>query len=258
MSTALITGASSGIGYDLAKVFAAHGHNLIITARNREALNKLADECASQFHVKIEILTKDLADPSTPQQIYDELQQKSLPIDILVNNAGFGTHGPFARSDLAGELRLVQVNVIAVMQLTRLFLPAMIERRAGKILNVASTAAYVPGPYMSSYYASKAFVLSQSVALAQELRSRGITVTALCPGPTRTAFQSRAGMDEVRLFSESAIMDSPAVARIAYQGLMRGKTIVVPGIQNKFVAVVSRLVPRTLLARAAGHLNKDR
>jgi short-subunit dehydrogenase len=135
----------------------------------------------------------------------------------------------------------------------------MIERRAGRILNVASTAAYVPGPYMASYYASKAFVLSHSVALAEEVRHRGVTVTALCPGPTRTAFQARAGMEEVKLFSSSfAIMDSPTVARLAYRGLMRGKTIVIPGIQNKFVAFASRLAPRTLLARAAGHLNKTR
>ncbi|HEX2973397.1 MAG TPA: SDR family oxidoreductase, partial [Tepidisphaeraceae bacterium] len=214
MSTALITGASSGIGYDLAKEFARHGHDLVVLARNREALDKLAQECTAQFQVKVQVLAKDLADPSTPEQVHNELQQRSLPIDILVNNAGFGTHGPFAQRDLAGEIQLVQVNVLAVMQLTRLLLPAMIERRSGRILNVASTAAYVPGPYMASYYASKAFVLSHSVALAEEVRHRGVTVTALCPGPTRTAFQSRAGMEEVKLFSSSfAIMDSPTVAR---------------------------------------------
>jgi short-subunit dehydrogenase len=256
MPTALVTGASSGIGYDLAKVLANHRHDLILVARGRDAMQRLRDECVTHFGIKAEVIVKDLADPAAPRQIYDELTGKSIAVDILVNNAGFGSHGPFAKSDLDNELNIVQVNVMSLMQLTRLFLPAMIQRRAGRILNVASTAAYVPGPYMSTYYATKAFVLSHSVALARELRRTGVTVTALCPGPTHTGFQIRAKMTASDLFRVGA-MSSMRVAEIGYAAMMKGKTIAIAGMHNRLGAIMSRLVPYTLLATIAGKLNGD-
>jgi uncharacterized protein len=256
MSTALITGASSGIGKDLVHLFAQDHHDLVLVARNREALEQLAATCRQQYGVAARVIAQDLLNADAPRQIYDAAIAGGPPVDFLVNNAGFGTHGPFVESDLARELELVQVNIAALIALTRLFLPAMIERQSGRIMNVSSMAAYVPGPYMSNYYASKAYVLSYSIALSYELRRTGVTVTVLCPGPTATDFQNRAGIAHARLFGRN-VMDSPTVARIGYQGMMRGKTIVVPGFKNRLSALFAPLAPRTLAARVAGKLNRD-
>jgi len=257
MPTALVTGASSGIGLDLAKLLAARGHHLVLVARNRDALEALASHCASRFRVNASVIVKDLSDPAAPQQIADQLDQKSTTIDILVNNAGFGIHGPFADTDPAAQRALIQVNITSLTELTRLLLPAMIRRRHGRILNVASTAAYVPGPFMSTYYASKAYVLSYSVALARELRPLGVTVTALCPGPTRTAFGQRAGMRDARLF-RLATMDSHTVAEAGYRALMTGKTIAIPGLLNQLGAALSRLTPYAISSRITALLNGER
>ncbi len=257
MATALITGASSGIGRDLAELFARDRHDLVLVARNREALEKLAAACRAEHGVAARVIAKDLAEASAAQEICDEVAAGGPPVDFLVNNAGFGTHGLFAESDLDRELQLVQVNIASLIALTRLFLPGMIERRSGRIMNVASMAAMVAGPYMSNYYASKAYVLSHSLALAHELRHAGVTVTALCPGPTSTDFQNRAGIAHAKLFG-SNVMDSSAVARMGYDGMMRGKPIVIPGMQNRLGAFFSRFAPRTLAARIAGNLNRDR
>jgi len=254
MSTVLITGASSGIGHDLAMVFAEHGHDLIITSRGLEPLQRLAAVCTRQFSVNVRVIAKDLADAAAPQQICDELAASSTAVDCLVNNAGFGSHGPFAQSNLDTELSILNVNVRALMQLTHLLLPQMIQRRHGRILNVASTAAYVPGPYMSTYYASKAFVLSHSVALNRELRRYGVTVTALCPGPTNTNFQQRAGMTASKLFRFGA-MSPLTVARFGYRAMMRGKMIAIPGLHNRLGAALSRLCPYWLSSIVTARLN---
>jgi short-subunit dehydrogenase len=256
MATALITGASSGIGRDLARLFAQDHHDVVLVARSREALEEVAEECRNRG-AQARVLVKDLADPAAPRQIYLALAAQALHVDFLVNNAGFGTHGLFAESDLNREVQLVQVNIVALISLTRLFLPGMRQRRSGRIMNVASMAAYVAGPYMSNYYASKAYVLSHTVALARELRHTGVTATALCPGPTNTDFQNRAGIAHAKLFA-SNVMDCPTVARIGYAGMMRGKTIIIPGWQNRLGAFLSGFSPRTLAARVAGGLNRDR
>ncbi len=233
--TALITGASTGIGYELSKCFAADRHDLVLVARQEPKLRQVAEELSGQFGVSAKIIAADLAKPDTPQKIVDEVNKDSLPIDYLVNNAGFGLGGKFVETELAVELDMMQVNMTALVHLTKLFLPGMLARKSGKIMNVASTAAFQPGPLMAVYYATKAFVLSFSEAIANELAGTGVTVTALCPGPTQSEFQQRAHIENTRLIKGKfmGLMTSEAVARIGYDGFMQGKRLVIPGLMNK-------------------------
>jgi uncharacterized protein len=246
-NTALITGASSGIGAALAHLFAQNGYDLVVVARGRQALQQLADSLTRAHGVAVTVLPKDLSEPHAPREIAAELRQQDLRIDVLVNNAGFATYGLFAETDLNAELEMMQVNMVALTHLTKLLLPGMIQRGDGKILNVASTAAFQPGPLMAVYYATKAYVLSLSEALSEELRGTGVSVTALCPGPTRSGFQARARMEYSKLV-RGTIMDVDTVARAGYRALMRGKTLVIPGMQNWVAAFVVRLLPRNLVA----------
>jgi short-subunit dehydrogenase len=221
-TTALITGASTGIGYELGKCFAADRHNLILIARQEARLRQVAAELSEQFSVSARVIVADLAKPDAPQKIADEIRQDSLQVDYLVNNAGFGLGGKFSETDLAAELEMMQVNMVALVHLTKLFLPAMVARRSGKIMNVASTAAFQPGPLMAVYYASKAFVLSFTEAIANELAGTGVTVTALCPGPTQSEFQRRAHIENTRLVKGKfmGMMTAETVAPIGYGGLI--------------------------------------
>lgn len=251
--TALITGASSGIGLSLAKIFAREGYSLVLVARNESKLKQLAGE----LKVSVTVIPKDLSLPNSPQEIYDELISKSVSVDVLVNNAGFGTYGPFAETPLTEGLDMLKVNINALTYLTRLFLPGMIKKHNGRILNVASTAAFQPGPLMAGYYASKAYVVSLSEALAFELKGTGVTVTALCPGPTRTEFQARANMKESKLFTGS-IMDADTVAEIGYRGLMQDKRVVIPGFNNQFMAFLSKVSPNNLVMKIVYSMQKKR
>lgn len=246
--TALITGASSGIGYELALLFARDGFDCILVARSNDKLNELAARLESEYRVKTLVLSKDLSKPSAVNEIYEETSAASMPVSVLVNNAGFGVYGLFAKTDLDAELQMLQVNITALTSLTKLFLPGMLERREGRILNVASTAGFAIGPLMAVYYASKAYVLSFSAALANELEGTGVTVTTLAPGPTRTGLQQRGAMGDSRLF-KGQIADARSVALAGYGGLMSGKTLVIPGIRNKLIPVVARLSPRRVMAR---------
>lgn len=252
---ALITGASTGIGRDLAELFARDGHNLALAARSGHALEQLAARLKSQFSVDVEVIAQDLSIPDAAQRIFDLLKEK--PIEFLVNNAGFGTHGPFAESDVASQLGMLQLNIVTLTHLTRLFLPGMLQRRSGRILNVASLAAFLPGPMMAVYYATKAYVLSFSEAIDNEVSGSGVTVTALCPGPTKTEFQKRAGIESSLLFKTKA-MDSMTAARIGYRAMMRGRRVVVTGAMNKFSAFGTRFVPRWMTAAVARKLNDSR
>ncbi len=245
--TALITGASSGIGFELARCFARGGYRLVLVARDAKRLDEQALRLGMEFQVQITAITKDLAKPGAPQELIEELENQDLAITALVNNAGFATYGPFADSDLGKELEMLQLNIAALTALTRLALPGMRERRHGRILNVASTAAFQPGPLMAGYYASKAYVLHFSEALANELAGSGVSVTCLCPGPTETGFVARAGMAESKLFKRG-VMAAAEVARIAYEGCERGKTIVIPGFKNRLLSLAPRLVPRAWTA----------
>ena len=255
--TALITGASSGIGFELAKLFARDAHQLVLVARGKEALLYVAGQLREQFDVPVTVIAKDLSRALSPEELLAELRQRGLQVEVLVNNAGFGAYGPFAESDPVVQLEMVQLNLTSLTHLTRLLLPEMVGRRAGKILNVASTAAFQPGPLMAVYYASKAYVLSFSEALANELRGSGVTVTALCPGPTPTGFQKRSGMKSSGHLSSFA-MDVESVARIGYQGMLRGKTVVIPGLRNRLLAQLVQFVPRDLVTSIVRRIQEHR
>jgi len=242
--TALITGASSGLGVDFARLFANDGWDVVLTARSEAKLRELA---ASLKGVTATVIVADLADPAAPRRIVDELRAKSIRVDALVNNAGLGAAGPFAETDPRKELESMQVNVVALTVLTKLLLPDMIARRSGRILNVASTAAFQPGPLMAVYYATKAYVLSFSEAIAEELRSSGVTVTALCPGPTETGFAAAANMTDTRLFTMRKPAVSAEVARSGYEAMKSGRRVVITGLRNKIMAQSVRFAPRRLV-----------
>jgi len=252
--TALITGASVGIGYELAKVFASSGHDLVLVARNEPQLQSVAAECEA-LGATSRIIPSDLAVTGAAQAIYDRLASDGASVEVLVNNAGFGTHGEFTAIDLDSDLRLLQVNIVALTHLTKLFLRDMVHRGSGKILNVASTAAFQPGPLMATYYASKAFVLSFSEAIAVECRPHGVTVTTLCPGPTRTEFQKRAGIESSPL-ARANVMDARTVALAGYNGLMRGRRIVIPGAANRLLTALVPFTPRRLVTRITKRFNQ--
>lgn len=255
--TALITGASSGIGLDLAKLFAADGHDVLLVARSADKLEMLSNALRSTYKIHATAIPIDLTDPAAPDELFHLITERGIHVDFLVNNAGFGTHGPFTESRLDDQLRMIQLNVTALTHLTHLFLPPMLTQKSGRIMNVASTAAFQPGPLMAIYYASKAFVLSFSEALASELKGSGVTVTALCPGPTSTDFQRRAGIEQTPMFRANT-MSSEAVARIGYRAMLKGKPIVVPGFKNKFLATSVRFAPRRLVTAVAKKLNSAR
>jgi len=241
---ALITGASGGIGLELARLCAKGGHDVILVARNRDKLEELAKYLSGMYQVRAEVIAADLADPEAPAAILGQVEARGVAVDVLVNNAGFGEWGLFGRADLARQLEMVQVNIVALTTLTRLVLPRMVTQRKGRILNVASTAAFAPGPLMAVYYATKAYVLSFSEAIGNELAGTGITVTALCPGPTRTGFADRAGMSTANLFNSPLVLDPAPVAAAGYRGMLRGRAVVVPGLANFLLVQSIRLGPR--------------
>ena len=245
--TALITGASGGIGYELAKLFAHDHYNLVLVARSGGKLTQFADELQRQFGVSVKPVALDLTAAPAPQFLFDQLQRESIAIDSLVNNAGYGVLGEFARIPLEESLGQIHLNVTALTHLTKIFLGPMLERHCGKILNVASTAGFQPGPRMAIYYATKAYVISFSEALANELEETGVTVTCLCPGATDTGFAKRAGNDQTRLFKQLRPMDAKRVARDGYRGLMAGKTLVISGFRNWLIAESVRFSPRKLV-----------
>ena len=255
--TALITGASGGIGLELARLFAADGYNLILVARSADKLGLLAAALKGKHKIDAVAVPIDLADPAAPEELFRLLEEQGIVVDVLVNNAGFGTHGSFAQSEFAAELQMLQVNITALVHLTHLFLPNMLMKKCGRILNVASIAAFLPGPWMAGYYASKAFVLSFSEALAAEAQGSGVTVTALCPGPTDTGFFKRADIKSTPLFKAN-MMSSAAVARIGYRGMLKGKPVVITGWKNKLLAFSMRLVPRRLVTAIAEKINRAR
>jgi uncharacterized protein len=243
----LITGASGGIGYELAKLFAKDHQNLVLVARNGPRLAQVADELQRQFGVLVKTFAVDLAEPNASQSLFARLKNEGVDINILVNNAGYGQFGEFSDVPLEESLGQIQLNVTALTALTRLFLGPMLERRSGRIMNVASTAGFQPGPLMAVYYATKAYVISFSEALANELAGQGVTVTCLCPGATETGFASRAGNDKTRLFKSLRPMDAQTVARAGYHGLLKGKTLVIPGVRNWLVAESVRFSPRKMV-----------
>ena len=250
---ALITGASSGLGVEFARLCAADGYRLILVARREAELRNLAAALSRDHGVSASLLPADCPTPRRPKSIFRE--SAGIP-EILINNAGFGLRGAFAGTDWSTEARMIEVNITAVAHLTKLFLPGMIARGSGRILNVASTAAFVPGPLMSVYYASKAFVLSFSHAVANEVQGSGVTVTVLCPGPTQTGWSGTAGASSSNLF-RGPVMNAADVAREGYQAMLQGKAEIIAGARNRRLILGTRLAPRTMLARMIRRLNSD-
>ncbi len=257
-TTALVTGASMGIGLELARQFAMHGHDLILVARHRETLETVSEMLEAQHGVSATVMVADLSDPNAPAALFDEVRNSAIHIDFLINNAGFGLGGEFSDTDGKRELDMIQVNIAALTHLTKLFLPGMLERRAGGIMQVASTAAFQPGPLMAVYYATKAYVLSFSQALSEELRGTGVTVTALCPGPTATNFADTALMSNSRLFVHAGMASASDVARYGYAAMMRGKRIAIPSVRDRVMVQVVRLAPRAMVTRIVKAIQQNR
>jgi short-subunit dehydrogenase len=243
---AVVTGASGGIGAAIARELAGRRHDLVLVARTTDALDALASELSEEHGVAVGVRTADLAAPGAGRVLGEALVADDLVPDVLVNNAGVGDFGLFHESDPDRVAQMVELNVATVVGLTRALLPAMVERGSGRVLNVASVAAFLPGPLMAVYYATKSFVLSFSEAVAEELGGTGVTVTVLCPGPTRTGFQDRADMGDSRLL-KGPLTDAAPVAKAGVDGMLGGKRLVVPGVLNKLSAVSPRLVPRRVV-----------
>ena len=255
--TALVTGASAGLGLELARLAAKDGHDLVLVARRRERLEALAAELTAAHGVQVIVIAADLSDQAAPAAIAQRLRADGKQIDFLINNAGFGSCGPFSKAVLEREVEMVHLNIRALMQLTHLFLPEMLARKSGRILNVASVAGFLAGPYMATYYASKAFVLSFTEALSSELVGTGVTITASCPGPTKTEFGTVAGNHKTELFKRNVAQAAP-VARHAYRAMMAGKVVAIPGLMNKLIAQSTRISPRAWLRAIAAGLNRNR
>lgn len=249
MATALITGASNGIGLELAKIHASKGGDLVLVARNKSKLDNLKTELERQYKVNVYTIGKDLSTINSAQEVYDETNHQGIQIDYLINNAGFGNFGMFVETDWNKELQMINLNITTLTQFTKLYLQDMVKRRSGKIMNVASTAAFQSGPTMAVYYASKAYVLSFSEAVDNEVRNKGVTVTTLCPGPTESGFQAAAAMEESNLVKGKKLPSSKKVAEYAYASMMKGKTVAIHGLMNYLMANSVRFIPRALVVK---------
>lgn len=252
--TALITGASSGIGLELARCFAADGCRLILVARTGSALRELAAELTQKHGVLAHVIVKDLSDYRHAREIFEETERLGLQVDYLVNNAGFGDFGLFHQSDWDKTARMINLNITALTYLTRLYLPDMVARGYGRVMNVASTAAFQPGPIMSVYFATKAYVLHFTEAIANELEGTGVSATALCPGPTESAFMAAAAMQESKTVKNKKLPSARSVAKTGYKALMRGATVYIPGLANKLLVFSVRLAPRWVVPKLVRRL----
>ncbi len=242
--TALITGASGGIGFEFAKLLAQDSYNVVLIARTESRLIKIKKEFEKKYNVDVIFFFKDLTKPNVVKEIYNELKRQNIKIDVLINNAGFGNFGKFYETSWEKEAKILQLNIVALTHLTKLFLKDMVERGDGKILNVSSTSAFQPGPLMSVYYASKAYVQSFSEAIATEVRGTGVTVTALCPGPVKTEFQKKVSDIEPHLINLN-LSTPESVARYGYHALQRGDRVAIPGLLNQFLIHAVNFIPRT-------------
>ena len=248
---ALVTGATSGIGNGFAHELARDGNNLVLVARNNTRLEEVKNELEGKYSINVLTLSRDLSMHGVPEEIFSTLKQQGVVLNVLVNNAGFNVYGRFEQTDLDEERKMMHLHIVAVTELTKLFLRQRSRHERNMILNVSSIAGLVPGPLVSVHFATRAYILSFSLALFEELRNSDVTVTCLCPGPTKSAFFGRASMGEVRLASGKPLklMDAPTVAAIGYRALKKRKMIIVPGYRNKVLAFMARIVPRRLTIR---------
>ncbi|WP_201714207.1 SDR family NAD(P)-dependent oxidoreductase [Rossellomorea arthrocnemi] len=245
--TVLITGASSGIGLNFSHKFAGSGHDVILVARSEGKLMNLSREIESKYGVKAHVLTSDLSNPEAPKKLYEEVKAKGINVDILINNAGFGLFGEFEETEMSKELDMIQVNITALTELSKYLGKEMVMRKSGQIVNVASTAAFQPGPLMAVYYATKAYVLSLSEALANEWAPHGVKVSALCPGATKTGFSDAAELQSSKLF-QSGVMSVEDVVEEGFKQMMTNtKTVIVPGMKNRILTQSIRFMPRKMV-----------
>lgn len=258
MSIALVTGASSGIGKSLLPLFAADKHDLVLVARRADLLEQQKRDLEQRHGIRVWCIPLDLAKASAPVELFDKTRALGLDVDILVNNAGFAQYGIFHEQKRQRLREMIDVNVATLTELSHLYLQPMVQRRRGRILHVASTAAYQPGPRMAVYYASKAYVLSLSEALSFELQGSGVTVTALCPGPTRTEFMDVAGYGVAPAAFDAAVMTSEAVAALGYRALMKGERVVVAGLANRVATIASQMGPRSLVLKVTERITRSR
>jgi uncharacterized protein len=249
MATALITGSSNGIGLELAKVHASKGDNLVLVARNKSKLDELKTELERQYKISVYTIGKDLSANNSAKEVYDETTKQNIQIDYLINNAGFGDFGMFVETDWNKELQMINLNITTLTQFTKLYLQDMVKRRNGKIMNVASTAAFQSGPTMAVYYATKAYVLSFSEAVNNEVSDKGVTITTLCPGATESGFQAAAAMEESNLVKGKKLPTSKEVAEYGYASMMKGKTVAIHGLINYLMANSVRFTPRSLVVK---------
>lgn len=255
-NTALITGASSGMGKEFAKTHASKGNDLVIVARRKEKLEELKAELQKKFNVKVKIIAKDLSKPEAASEVFNEIKKEKINIEYLINNAGFGGRGKFHEREWQKDLDMINLNVVALSTLTRLFLPEMVKRNKGKILNVSSTASLMPGPLQAVYYATKAYVTSFSNALAQELHDTNITVTALLPGATETEFAQTSGMDKTRLFDST--FSAEVVAKDGYDAMEKGKLNILAGVSGsqKVMMKMAPLMPKKTMLKMIYNMQK--
>lgn len=251
----LITGASGGIGRELARISSAHGKNLILVARNAEKLNKIKKELESRYPITVKVVVTDLSEENSAEKLYQMVKKQGWSVDILINNVGFGDHNGYLDTPWERQKNMIDINIIALMHLTYLFGADMRDRKCGKILNLASLASFCAGPYMSVYYASKAFVRSFSEALHEELSEYGVTVTALCPGPVATDFEKNANLSDSNMFKVLKVADAASVAKTGYCAMMQGKALAYCGFMTKASNVLSRLVSRRFARKVAGKVN---
>jgi short-subunit dehydrogenase len=256
--TALITGATSGIGYELAYIHAKHGGNLVLVARNKTKLEQIKKDLENNYNINAHIIEKDLSLKDSGKDVYDEIKNNNITVDYLINNAGFGDYGFFNDSDWGKLERMINLNITALTQLTKLFISDMIKQGSGKIMNVASTAAFQPGPTMAVYYATKAYVLSFSEAINNEVSGSGVTVTTLCPGPTKSGFQEAASLHESRLVKGRILATSKEVAEYGYNAMLKGKSVAIPGFVNYLIANSVRFFPRSAVVRVARFIQDKR
>lgn len=251
MATALITGASGGIGYELAKLHAREGHQLVLVARNQQRLNEIKSEWESFYKIQIHTLALDLSEPKSAETLFNWTEGQGIQIDYPINNAGFGDFGLFHESNWEKSERMIQLNITSLTHLCKLYLPKMVSRKNGRILNVASTAAFQPGPTMAVYYATKAFVLSFSEAIGNEVSESGVRVTAFCPGATASGFQAAAAMEESALVKGRRLPSAESVALHGFKAMMQGKPVAIPGTLNYVMANAVRFLPRTWVVKIA-------
>lgn len=249
MATALITGASNGIGLELATIHASKGDHLVLVARNLSKLEELKNELEKKYNIKVHIIGKDLSLTDAAQDVFNETQKQNIQIDYLINNAGFGDYGMFVDTAWSKELQMINLNIIALTQFTKLYLQEMVKRGQGKIMNVASTASFQPGPMMAVYFATKSYVLHFSEAIDNEVRDKGVTVTALCPGATESGFVAAAAMEESNLVKGKKLPTSKEVAEYGYQAMLKGKTVAIHGWMNYILANSIRFTPRALVVK---------